>query len=369
MRVLYLVGTLNAGGLERFVTRISLHAKTQGNFEPMVCCLAQREGRFLAELEAADVPVYEAPAGWERSYRALLALRDLIRQIAPDIVHSQVNFSLVQQFIAVRWAGRGAFCVTERSCYQLHGLARWRRIAQFHFLRLRRVHYSANGQAVAIHLGRQVGVSPQTIPVLPNGVPLIPAAPDKRAEIRAHLNWTPADIGVGYIGRLIKDKRHELFLEVIYRLRQQGLPVKACLLGHGPQLEAIKQCIYELQLEDHIVVAGSVLNVEEYLQAFDIVALFSAREGMPNVILEAMAAAKAIVATAVGAIPELLQDGAIGLLVREATPDNLTQAMTKLVEDTAFRQLSGQRAQEWVQQAYSVEAALARLLHHYQEIG
>lgn len=367
MRVLYLVGTLNAGGLERFVTRISLHALAQGGFEPVVCCLAKREGRFLDELEAAHVPVYQAPSGWERNYKALLSLRDLIRQIAPQIVHSQVNFSLFQQFLAVRLAGHSAFCVTERSCYQLHGLARWRRVIQFHFLRLWRVRYSANGQAVATHLGRLVGVSPQTIPVLPNGVPLIPADATQRAKIRTQLGWASDDIGVGYVGRLIKDKRHELFLQVIHRLRQRGLPVKACLLGHGPQWDAVIQCVHELQLDEDVMVAGSVPNVEEYLQAFDIVALFSAREGMPNVILEAMAARKAVVATAVGAIPELLQNGAIGLLVQDATEDKLVQAMTKMVKDQPFRQLSGKLAQEWVKQAYSVEAAFARLLHHYEE--
>lgn len=366
MRVLYFVGTLNAGGIERFVTRISTHAQLNGKFKPIVCCLIAREGRFLTELEEIGVPVYEAPKGWERNVRAFIALCNLLKRINPDIVHSQVNFSLFQQFLAVRLSDCRRFYVTERNCYQLHGLARWRRFMQFHFLRLFKVRYSANGEAVAAHLGQLVGTSATKIPVLPNGVPLIPADPDKRSTYRQMLNWSPSDIGIGYVGRMAPQKRQALLVEVVDGLRRVGLPVKACFLGDGPQMETIRHKIQKLELTSHIYLAGTVTNVEDYLQAFDVVALFSSWEGMPNAILEAMAAGKAVVATPVGAIPELLADGYAGLLVDPANPEHLRESLLQVITDFQLRQELGLRARKWIQKTYSIEAAFDRLLTHYE---
>ncbi|MCB0006232.1 MAG: glycosyltransferase [Anaerolineales bacterium] len=368
MRVLFLVGTLHAGGLERHVTRMSLRAQHGGEFEPVVCCLTAREGLFLAELEAAGVAVHVAPAGWERNLRAIRRLGALIRQIQPTIVHSQVNFSLLQQQLAVRLAGVPAFVVTERSCYQLHGLARFRRMIQFYLLKLFGVRYSANGENVADHLARQVFTARAKIPVLPNGI--LPSQPDPatRTKIREQLGWTAADVGIGYIGRMIPDKRHADFIEAFHLLRRQGLPVKACLLGSGREWENVHQLAETLAVTDAITFAGTVDNVNAYIQAFDIVALFSSREGMPNAILEAMAAGKAIAATSVGAIPELLDDGQAGLLIRERTGANLVAALAQLAQNEDLRTNLGLRAADRATSVYSIEAAFTKLLAHYLEL-
>jgi glycosyltransferase involved in cell wall biosynthesis len=234
MRVVYFVGTLGAGGLERYVSRIAQQAKTRGDIEPVIVCLHRRSGMFLDELLKAHVPVYEAPEGWRRSPRQWWKLRGLIRDLRPDIVHSQVNFSLVQQFLAVRLGSRSAFCVTERSCYRLHGTAHLRRLIQFHFLRLLRGNYSANGPEVAAHVSNLMKVKVHTIPVLPNGVPMVIQNEQVREAIRARLGWTADDIAIGYVARMHPDKRHRLFLDVVHDLRMRNLPVKVCLAGDGP---------------------------------------------------------------------------------------------------------------------------------------
>src|SRR5688500_15556041 len=105
LRVLYLVGNLGAGGLERFVTRVSLRAKESVDFEPSVCCLAERSGIFVPVLEAAGVTVVQAPENWRRNRKSLSELGSMIHSLSVDIVHSQVNFSLWQQFSASRQGG------------------------------------------------------------------------------------------------------------------------------------------------------------------------------------------------------------------------------------------------------------------------
>jgi glycosyltransferase involved in cell wall biosynthesis len=368
VRVLYLVGTLGVGGLERFVTRVALRAKSGQEFVPIVCCLHEPKGPLRAHLDAAGVQVYGAPHGWARQIRPLIDCSRLIRAIDPDVVHSQVNFALCQQFLAVRAANRAAFCVTERSCYRRRGFARVRRVLQFHLIRGCGTHYSANSAAVAKHLARMVGVPVRSVPVLPNGVLAIPPDATVRTRIRKELGWEATDIGLGYVARIVAEKGHAEFVSAVNALRMAGLPVRACLAGDGPARPTIERLVNTLGLAPSVSFVGTVPNVEEYLQAFDIVALFSSREGMPNAILEAMAAGKAIVATAVGAIPELLDEGRAGAVVYQPTERNLTSALAGLVEDRKQREQLGCAALQRANTLFCFEQAYATLLQHYQQV-
>ncbi len=369
MRVLFLVGSLNAGGLERFVTRTSLRATTGGEFEPLVCCLESKEGMFLEELQQANVEVFAAPPNWTRSWGGIRDLCKLIRQIKPEIVHSQVNFSLLQQLIAVRLAGRKRFCVTERSCYQVAGLARFRKAFQFHILRLWNTHYSANGEAVAAHLARLVHYPENKITVLPNGIDLIESDHEMRSLMRNKLGWSAEDVSIGYIGRLAEDKRHVDFIHAFHELASKNGAIRACFLGDGPQREIVEHLITELGETERITLAGTVNNVPEFLQAFDIVALFSSREGMPNAILEAMAAGKAIVATSVGALPELLDYGNAGILVHHSHIENLSSALFQVITDKSLREKLGTQARKRAENVYGTEKTFHQLCQYYKMVA
>jgi glycosyltransferase involved in cell wall biosynthesis len=359
---------LEAGGLERFVTRMALRAAAGGEFVPVVCCLNRPSGPFLAPLREAGVEVYGAPRGWARRSQPLVACSRLIRKIKPDLVHSQVNFALLQQFLAVRGAGCRRFCVTERSCYRRRGLARLRRFAQFHLIRAWGARYSTNAEAVAAHLARMVCVPVAALPVLPNGVADIPPDRVVRERVRARLGWLPETIGIGYVARMSGEKGHIEFLEALRLARGQGLPVEACLVGDGPERGGLERLVEELDLSTEVSFTGTIAEVEDYLQAFDVVALFSAREGMPNAVLEAMAAGKAVVATRVGAIPQLLDEGRAGVVVENTDVTELGAALADLVRDGARRERLGRAARERVETLFGLERTYARLLGYYHEV-
>jgi glycosyltransferase involved in cell wall biosynthesis len=319
-------------------------------------------------LVKANVPVYQAPEGWRRSPRQWWKLRGLIRELRPDIVHSQVNFSLLQQVLAVRLASHSAFCVTERNCYVFHGLARWRRVIQFHLLRMLRGYYSANGVEVAAHLSKVVKVDIKTIPVLPNGVPMLTKNDRVRAAIRSGLGWSETEVGIGYVARMNVQKGHRLFLQVLGDLRRRGVPVKACLVGDGHLRDDLERCARDLDIADVVEFVGLVNNVDDYMQAFDIVALFSSREGMPNVVLEAMAAGRPIVATSVGSIVDLVQDGVTGLVIDDHSVAALSSAAERLIRDGTLRQQFGQRAAEHIREHYSIDSIYTHLLDYYATV-
>ncbi len=363
--MLYLVGNLGAGGLERFVTRVSLRAKESSDFEPIVCCLSERSGIFVQVLETGGVKVVQAPANWRRNRHRLGELGSLIKILEADLVHSQVNFSIWQQFSAARQGGAKAFCVTERNCYPLRGFARARRMIQFHALRAMGAHYTANSAAVAEHLARLVSVPSRTIGVLANGVSVAPPRPEIRERIRASLGWDETVTGIGYVSRMAEHKGHSNLLSALSLARDRGLSLRTCLVGDGPERGRLEHEIGRLNLRDSVSLTGTVPNVDEYMEAFDVVALFSSREGMANVLLEAMAAGKAVIATNIGANAEVLDHGRAGLLLTDTTPAAIAGSLQRLVECPEMRAELGVAARQRAESTYSVEACYQGLLAHY----
>jgi glycosyltransferase involved in cell wall biosynthesis len=331
-----------------------------------VCCLNKKSGPFLTLLNDANVPVIEAPNNWNRKISRLIDLSLEIKKINPDIVHSQVNFSIIQQKLAILGAGKKIkFCITERNEYPLGGLARLRRIIQYHFLQILGVDYTANSNSGAKFLARQVGVKPNKIGVIPNGVPDIQTNPAVRKALRNQLGWRENDIGIGYVSRMAAHKGHDLFLRVLSKLVEAGYPVKSCLLGDGTECEAIKALINSLHLENIVSLPGKVTNVEDYLQAVDMVALCSEHEGMPNAILEGMSAGKPIIATAVGGIPEILDNGKAGIIV-EQNLESVVQGIETLLNNNELRLALGDRARNKIQTHYGLEKTFRILVNYYK---
>jgi glycosyltransferase involved in cell wall biosynthesis len=370
-RVLFLVGTLHAGGLERYVTQMALTAKRHGTFEPAVLCTNKRAGIFAGQLEAAGVPLYEAPPRWNRDPRALLGLRSLVAGFRPDIVHSQVNDAMLQQALAVLGsAGWPRYCVTERNCYERHGLARARRIAQYHVLRALGCDYSANAEAVAVHLARMVHDRRERISVIPNGV-LAPSAEDTsgRESVRRELGAAPDDVALVCVARLDGHKGHARVIRAHAELRRRGLPTQLWLLGDGGERAALEQLVAELGVRDQVRFLGVVPNVRRYLAASDVFLLLSEHEGMPNAVIEAMSAGLPVVATAVGGVPEALDQGRAGIVVAPDAPDaTVVTTLAALATDPERRLALGERARERAQACYSLDAAFDRLLRHYEGI-
>ena len=366
MRVLYFVGTLELGGLERFVTRVSLEARKTGAFEPIVCCLNHKSGPFLTFLDDANIQVIEAPNNWSRSISSLIGLSHEIKKTNPDIVHSQVDFSIGQQRLAVLFAGfRIKFFVTERSEYVLKGFSRIRRIIQFYFLKFMGVDYTANSTSGAHHLAKQVGIDPQKIGVIPNGTPIIETDILVRNKIRNELGCEDSEFLLGYVARLANGKGHELFIKSIKKLKSKGFSIKACLAGDGPKFFEIKDLIRTLDLESDVIMLGSVLNVSDYLQAFDAVALLSEREGMPNALLEAMAAGRPVIATKVGGMPEILDYGRAGILV-DRNLRSVVQGIETLLKDYDLRLALGERARDKIKVQYGLEKTFRMLVNYYK---
>ena len=177
------------------------------------------------------------------------------------------------------------------------------------------------------------------------------------------------------IGRLIEKKGFGHLVEAVRILRVRGVPVRCLIIGDGPLRDSLAMMIEDRNLEGSVQLIGAVPHesVSAYLSACDVVVAPSVRvqdregmeDGLPQVILEAMATGKPVVATDAGAISEVVQDGVTGLLVPKGDPERLAEAIGHLLADPRLRHQIGMRAREFVGEEFDNRRTLARLVEMF----
>ncbi|HEU5347585.1 MAG TPA: glycosyltransferase family 4 protein [Ktedonobacterales bacterium] len=194
-------------------------------------------------------------------------------------------------------------------------------------------------QDAARSMARWLRVASSQVTVIPNGIDVerIAAAAVHRGAMRQKMGIADQDVAILIPASLVRRKGHHYMLRALAfpLLRKYGRSLRLILAGEGPMRERLQQQCTRLGLTEQVVFAGRIPHEEipAMLSAADIVALPSDDEGMPLSLLEAMAAGLPVVATRVGAIPEIIEDGEMGLLVRPGSPHALAQAIDELLRD------------------------------------
>jgi glycosyltransferase involved in cell wall biosynthesis len=256
--------------------------------------------------------------------------------------------------------------VTERNMYSLSGWALWRRRMQFLLLKFVGVTYSANSGAVALNLSKMLRYPVDKFPVVNNGFNIPNLQADSIKAIRQMYGWSEQDVVIGYTSRLTRHKGQLFFLEIFQELSEQGLPVKACFVGDGPDRAWLENWVEDNQLSSLVTFTGIVTNTEEVMGSFDICALLSDHEGMPNVVMEAMACGKPVVAHPVGNVNELFDDGG-GIVVPLFEKKMILEVFIELIEDPARRKELGNLARRKIQNEFSLAIVVNKLMLLYQE--
>jgi colanic acid/amylovoran biosynthesis glycosyltransferase len=165
------------------------------------------------------------------------------------------------------------------------------------------------------------------------------------------------------VGRLFPEKGQSVLLHAFARLAERGVDAELELVGYGPSEDRLKRLSQELGLSDHVAFAGAVGQdaVAEHYRAASVFCLPSFYEGIPVVLMEAMASRRPVVATAVGGVRELVRDGETGFLVSPGRSDELADALERLLEDAGLRQRMGEAGRDYVAQNYDIDAVAGSL--------
>lgn len=188
------------------------------------------------------------------------------------------------------------------------------------------------------------------------------------AEARAALGLPPGAFVVGGVGRLAAEKGFDVLLRAVRHLVARGLDAHLVLVGDGGERAALERLAGALGLGGRVRFAGWQPDVRPYFEALDAFALSSRREGLPNVLLEALALEVPVAATRVNGVPRLVSDGANGLLVPPDDADALAAALARLATDPDLRAALRAAGRRTVETGYSFAARTARLARLYDEL-
>jgi glycosyltransferase involved in cell wall biosynthesis len=170
-------------------------------------------------------------------------------------------------------------------------------------------------------------------------------------------------INLLYVGRMVPVKGQALLVDAVDQLRRSGFNIEATLIGDGISREGLVSAVRERGLADVVKLPGAVGQdeIRRYYEQADIFVLPSFAEGVPGVLMEAMAMGLPVVSTHIAGIPELVQDGYNGIVVAPGRVDVLIDAVRRLAADSELRRQMGERARAKVVAEYSIEPSAAHM--------
>ena len=334
IRVLWLTKGLGRGGAERLLVGMARRLD-RGRVDVEVAYMLPWKDALVPELAATDVRTHCLGARSAFDVRWAMRLRRLVETSGFDIVHTHAPHPGIGARLFV--PASVPIVHTEHNTWDRYRpVTRWGNAATYR----RNAAVIAVSQAVADSIRPwQVGSRPAPrVDVVHHGadLPVVPAG-RSRAAPRELLGLDPGALVVGTVGNLTPKKDHLTLLEAHASVVATRPEARLVIVGTGPQEEQLRSAVRSLGIEDSVRLTGSRDDVAELLAAFDVFAMSSRHEGLPIALLEAMASGLPVVATRVGGIPEVVDDGVNGLLVPPGDAGMLAAAIGKLLDDRALR--------------------------------
>ena len=335
----------------------------RAEFDARVVALT-RGGPMEAPLAEAGIPVVILGKKRRWDFSALNRLTRLIRELKPGIVHTWLSTANTIGRIAAIRAGAPAIIASERAADIWKGPLRRlidRRLERRTSLIL------TNAQAIKRHLVESIGLAAEKIRVIRNG--LDPAEFDMAAaaEPNAPLPESAGPL-IGAVGRLEEQKGMRFLLDAFAMLAPESR-AELWLVGAGPEESALRRQADALGIAKRTHFLGARQDAPAVMARFDIFALASLWEGLPNAALEAMACRKPVVATDVNGVPEAVAHGETGLLVPARNPTALADALAKLLADPEMRRRYGEAGRRRVESEFGMQRMVDETAAAYRGVA
>ncbi len=189
-----------------------------------------------------------------------------------------------------------------------------------------------------------------------------------RDETRRVLGIVGERFVVGWIGRMTAVKNTDLILRAFADLRERGVDAVLCLVGDGPDRAELERRAHELGVMRHCLFLGYQEEVARFYSAFDTLLLTSVNEGTPVTTIESLAAARPVVSTRVGGVPDVVEDGVDGFLAESGDAGGLADALERLARDPELRAQMGRAGRERVLTRYAVDRLVGDVDRLYRRL-
>jgi len=352
MRILHVLDSLAPGGTE--LVSATLIERTAGHFQHALCSLSG-SGPPSNGVAKLAVPITFLDKTQGHDWGLALRIARLCRTLRPHLVHAR-NWGTMDAVIGARLARVPVVIHSEhgRDLNDLDGMRRARLVARRLLAPFIDTHVAVSAD-LRRWLIEQVRVRPEKVRVVPNGVDDTRFKPlAERESLRRQHGYGPTDLVFGAVGRLTPVKDHRSLLEAFHLMAVDHPHGRLLVVGDGPERPALEAQVREHGLGDRVRFVGHCDDVAPWLGMMDVFVHPSLMEGMSNAVLEAMAVALPVVATAVGGTPEVVEHEVTGRLVPPAAPAALSAAMTSYCARDHVREAHGAAGRERAQKHYSI---------------
>ncbi|MPZ57892.1 MAG: glycosyltransferase [Rhizobiales bacterium] len=367
MRILHVITTINRGGAENHLAELMLGQVARGL--DVAVAFLKGDQYWTTRLGAAGISVQ--PLGLARygDLAPVIRLRRLIRDWAPALVHAHLPPAELYTRLALLGFGPKPPLViskhNDEPFYRgpAHGtFCRW--VAR------RASRMIAISNAVRIYMRDRMELPDGMMRIIHYGTDCRPFdTVDDRTRQQLRAEWGVADEGmvIGTLARLVPQKALHVMLAAFAQYRSMSKQrAQLVIVGRGPLLAELQEAACRLDVSEAVVWAGYREDVPALMHAFDVFALTSSHEGFGLVLLEAMAAGRPVVATAVSAIPEVVQDGETGLLCAPGDSEAVARAFLRL-EDADLRARLGRNGRVRGREHFTLDRMIDATIAVYRE--
>jgi glycosyltransferase involved in cell wall biosynthesis len=368
IRVLRVIARLNVGGPALHVTYLArgladrgyettLVAGDVGRGEESMAFVAEEAGVEVVPLRGLSrelSPVHDAVAAWR--------LARIIRRLRPDVVHTHTaKAGAVGRAAAVLAGPRRPVVVHTFHGHVLRGY--FGDVGTRVFRAIETILARATDRLIAVSPEVRdelvaLGVAPkEKFSVVRLGIELEPRVSfaGDASEVRRRHGIAPEKFVVGWFGRMTSVKRTDDLLTTLAGVRERGIDALLLFVGDGDDRERLEQRAHDLGVARSCLFLGYQEDVAPWYAVCDAVILTSASEGTPVTIIEALAAGRAVVATRVGGVPDVVEEGETGFLVRPGDTHALAERLEILARNPERRAAMGAAGRERVLRRYAVD--------------
>lgn len=380
LTVLHLITELSTGGAQSALLRLLIH-QDRTRYEPIVACFYNADGAVARQISEQGIQVVDLGLAAQWRVDGFGRLWRLLRQVKPDCLHTWMFHANIPGRLIGRMAGVPAIVSSERTMGQegtvRQLLNRWSGPLADRIICV--------SEQVAIFAAETIRLDKHKLRVVPNGIDLslyYSSAQDRpesgtrvdKRSLRAELGLPESAVIIGAVGRPRPVKGYTYLLDAFaklvdgYATTDSSVDMHLLFVGDGPDQAVLMTQAQVLGLQQYVSFWGDRDDIPNVLNAMDILVSSSIWEGMPNVVLEAMACGLPVVATDVGGTRELVLHGETGLLVEARDVDSMAASFKRLVDSEDERVRMGECGRRRTEEHFSIQQSVQRTEAVYAEL-
>jgi len=364
LSVLHFITELSIGGAQVALFRLLKHLDRE-RFSQSVVCLYNGDGVIAEKIRALGIPVTDLNMSNKLRLDAFWRFYRLLQNQQPLILHTWMFHANIPGRVLGRIAGIPVIISSERTMGQ-EGKFRQR---SDHFTAALSDRIVCVSENVAKYAEQTIHLPAEKLVVIPNGVdPNDYRNLPSKAEARNLSQLPDSAFIIGTIGRMHRVKGLYILLAAFAQLAELNRSVHLLFVGEGTDRQLLIDQAQDFGLNSKVTFLAFQKDIPKLLPALDLFVAASLHEGMPNAVIEAMAAGLPVVATDVGGTPEVVQDGQTGFLVPPGEYEALAISICKLLEDPDLRCRMGKEGKERVAKYFSIEQMTQQFEQLYEQL-